>query len=186
MNHAPKIPRKNFTAMTRLDHNRALTQLALRTGSAVSDIKNLAIWGNHSPTMYPDTRNTTIGGRLAGELVDQKWISDDFIPCVQQRGAAIIKARKSSSAASAANAALDHMRDWVLGTNEVVSMAIPSDGNTYGVPENLIFSFPVKIENGEYKTINGIQNADAFTKDKIKKTTEELLQEREMVADLLK
>ena len=186
MNHAPKIPRKNFTAMTRLDHNRALTQLALKTGTPVSQIHNLAIWGNHSPTMYPDIRNTTVNGKVATTLVDQKWINDEFIPCVQQRGAAIIKARKLSSAASAANAALDHMRDWVLGTHEVVSMAIPSDGNTYGVPENLIFSFPVTIKNGEYKTIDGIKIDDAFSKDKIKKTTDELLSERDMVKDLLR
>lgn len=186
MNHAPKIPRKNFTAMTRLDHNRALTQLALKTNNPVSSIHNLAIWGNHSPTMYPDIRHTTVNGKKATDLVDQKWINDDFIPVVQQRGAAIIKARKLSSAASAANAALDHMRDWVQGTSEVVSMAIPSEGNSYGVPEGLIFSFPVTIKGGEYHTVQGIKLDDAYTQEKIKKTTEELLQERDMVKDLLK
>jgi len=152
----------------------------------VTSIKNLAIWGNHSPTMYPDIRNTTVNGKIATTLVDQKWIADDFIPCVQQRGAAIIKARKLSSAASAANAALDHMRDWECGTSEVVSMGIPSDGNKYGVPDNLIFSFPLTIKGGDYHYINGIKIDDAFTQDKIKKTTEELLSERDMVKELLK
>lgn len=132
--HAPGIPRENFTAMTRLDHNRALIQLALKTGSKVTDIHQLAIWGNHSPTMYPDIRNTTIKGKKATDLVDAKWVNDEFTPRVQQRGAEIIKLRKLSSAASAANASIDHMRDWALGSKEWQSIAFHTDGKLYGVP----------------------------------------------------
>jgi malate dehydrogenase len=184
--NCPGIPRENFTAMTRLDHNRALTQLALKTHSKVSDIKQMAIWGNHSPTMYPDIRNTTVGGKKALDLVDKKWINDEFTPRVQKRGAEIIALRKLSSAASAGNAAIDHMRDWVLGSNEWQSIAYYSDGKTYGVPEGLMFSFPVTTAGGKYKLVQGLKLDDEDSVAKIKKTTEELLGERKEVEHLLK
>lgn len=184
--NCPGIPRENFTAMTRLDHNRALTQLALKTGSRVTDIKQMAIWGNHSPTMYPDIRNTTVGGKKALDLVDKKWINDEFTPRVQKRGAEIIALRKLSSAASAGNAAIDHMRDWVLGSNEWQSIAYYSDGKTYGVPEGLMFSFPVTTQGGKYKVVQGLKLDDEDSIAKIKKTTEELLGERKEVENLLK
>lgn len=183
--HAKDIPKENFTAMTRLDHNRALTQLALQTNSSVTDIENMVIWGNHSPTMYPDVRGTTVAGKAALDLVDRTWYEDSYIPKVQQRGAEIIQARKLSSAASAGNAALDHMRDWVFGSSEVLSMAVPSAGNPYGVPEGLVFSFPCKVTPGKYEIIPGYDNSDAFSQQKIKATTDELLQERDMVSALL-
>lgn len=185
-NHAPGIPKENFTAMTRLDHNRALTQLALKTDSKVTDIKNLAIWGNHSPTMYPDINNTTIAGKKARSLVDDAWLTGDFIPTVQKRGAAIIEARGLSSAASAANAAIDHMRDWEAGSNEWQSIGIPSEGNSYGVPDGLIFSFPCTTSGGKYKVIDGLDISDEFSQQKIKTTTDELLGERKEVEHLLK
>lgn len=184
--NCPGIPRENFTAMTRLDHNRALTQLALKTGSKVTDIHQLAIWGNHSPTMYPDIRNTTVSGKKATSLVDQKWINDEFTPRVQKRGAEIIELRKSSSAASAGNAAVDHMRDWVLGSNEWQSIAYYSDGKTYGVPEGLMFSFPCTTANGKYKVVTGLNLDDEQSVARIKKTTEELLGEKKEVEHLLK
>jgi len=159
--HAPNIPRENFTAMTRLDHNRALTQLALKTHSKVTDIKQLAVWGNHSPTMYPDIRSTTIKGKKALELVDQKWVNEEFTPRVQQRGAEIIKLRKLSSAASAANAAIDHMRDWALGSNEWQSISFYTDGKTYNIPEGLIFSFPCTTTAGKYKIVSGLKLDDS-------------------------
>ena len=183
--HAPDIPRGNFTAMTRLDHNRALYQLAEKVGARVTDIKNLAVWGNHSPTMYADIRNTTVNGKSATDLVDNQWIADDFIPTVGLRGAEIIKARGLSSAASAGNAALDHMRDWVSGSDETLSMGIPSEGNPYGIPDGLVFSFPVKCNGGSYSLIEGIDISDEFTQAKLKKTTDELLEERAVVEDLL-
>lgn len=183
--HAPDIDSNNFTAMTRLDHNRALTQLAQKTNSTVDDIHNMVIWGNHSPTMYPDIRNTTVGGKAATDLVDHAWIDTEFIPRVQQRGAEVINARGLSSAASAGNAALDHMRDWALGTNETVSMGVPSAGNTYGVPDDLVFSFPCKIVNGQHKVIDGVNMDDEYTQAKIKTTTDELLKERDFVSHLL-
>lgn len=184
--NCPGIPRENFTAMTRLDHNRALTQLALKTGSKVTDIHQLAIWGNHSPTMYPDIRNTTVAGKKATGLVDQKWINDEFTPRVQKRGAEIIELRKSSSAASAGNAAVDHMRDWVLGSNEWQSIAYYSDGKTYGVPEGLMFSFPCTTANGKYKVVTGLNLDDEQSVARIKKTTDELLGEKKEVEHLLK
>lgn len=184
--YAPDIPKKNFTAMTRLDHNRAAAQLALKTNKAVTDIHKLAVWGNHSPTMFPDIKNTTIGGKAARDLVDKAWEESDFIPTVQQRGAAIIKARKLSSAASAASAAIDHMRDWVKGSDNWVSMSVPSEGNKYGVPDGLIFSFPCTTKGGEWKIVDGLDVSDAFSQEKIKKTTDELLGERKFVEELLK
>lgn len=184
--NCPGIPRENFTAMTRLDHNRALTQLALKTGSKVTDIHQLSIWGNHSPTMYPDIRYTTVGGKKATDLVDRKWINDEFTPRVQKRGAEIIELRKLSSAASAGNAAVDHMRDWVLGSNEWQSIAYYSDGKTYGVPEGLMFSFPCTTEGGKYKVVTGLKLDDEDSIARIKKTTDELLGERKEVESLLK
>ncbi|MCV6639153.1 malate dehydrogenase [Candidatus Albibeggiatoa sp. nov. NOAA] len=184
MRSAPDLPNKNFTAMTRLDHNRALSQLAEKTGTHVTEIKNMVVWGNHSATQYPDISNTTVGGKAAKDLVDQAWISDDFIPTVQQRGAAIIKARGKSSAASAGYAALEHIRDWALGSNgEWVSMAIPSDGS-YGIPEGLMYSFPCTTENGEYSIVQGLE-IDAFSQERMDATQKELEQERDAIADLL-
>ena len=183
--YAKDIAKKNFTAMTRLDHNRAAAQLALKTNTAVTEVKKLAVWGNHSPTMFPDIKNTTIGGKSARSLVDSAWEKDTFIPVVQQRGAAIIQARKLSSAASAASAAIDHMRDWAKGTNEWVSMSVPSEGNKYGVPEGLIFSFPCTTKKGEWKIVEGLDVSDEFSQEKIKKTTDELLGERKFVENLL-
>lgn len=184
--YAKGIPKENFTAMTRLDHNRAVSQLALKTGAKVTDIKKVAIWGNHSPTMYPDVRNTTINGKRALDLVDQKWVSDEFTPRVQQRGAEIIKLRKLSSAASAGNAAIDHMRDWVHGSNEWQSIAYLTDGKTYGIPKDLIFSFPVTTSGGKYHLVQGLNLDDAESQARIKKTTEELIGERQAVEHLLK
>jgi len=184
MRSAPDLPNKNFTAMMRLDHNRALSQLSAKTGSHVTEIKNMVVWGNHSATQYPDISNTTVGGKAAKDLVDQTWIADDFIPTVQQRGAAIIKARGKSSAASAAYAALAHIRDWMLGSNgEWVSMAIPSDGS-YGIPEGLMYSFPVTTENGEYTIVQGLE-IDEFSQERMNATQKELEQERDAIADLL-
>ncbi|EIJ43987.1 malate dehydrogenase [Beggiatoa alba B18LD] len=184
MRSAPDLNPKNFTAMTRLDHNRALSQLSAKTGTKVTDIKKMVIWGNHSSTQYPDITNTTVAGKAAKSLVDQNWIVNDFIPTVQQRGAAIIKARGKSSAASAANAAVDHIRDWALGSNgEWVSMAVPSDGS-YGIPEGLIYSFPITTANGEYSIVQGLE-IDEFSRDRMIKTQNELEEERSAIADLL-
>lgn len=184
--YAKDIPKENFTAMTRLDHNRALTQLALKTGSSVTDIKNLVVWGNHSPTMYPDIRNATVKGKKATDLVDRDWINKEFTPRVQQRGAEIIKLRKLSSAASAGSAAIDHMRDWVLGSNEWQSISYLSDGKTYGIPEGLIFSFPVTTKNGKYELVKGLNVDDEDSVARIKKTVDELVGERQAVEHLLK
>ncbi len=186
MKSAPDLPAKNFTAMLRLDHNRALSQLAAKTGKAVADIEKLVVWGNHSPTMYPDTRFATIGGQPAQALVnDPAWIADTFIPTVGKRGAAIIAARGLSSAASAANAAIDHIHDWVLGTNgKWVTMGIPSDGS-YGIPEGIIYGVPVTTANGEYTRVAGLE-IDAFSRERMDFTLKELLEERDGVADLLK
>jgi malate dehydrogenase len=184
MRSAPDLNPKNFTAMTRLDHNRALSQLAAKTGSPVSDIKNMVVWGNHSSTQYPDITHATVAGQAATSLVDQDWIVKDFIPTVQQRGAAIIKARGKSSAASAAYAALAHIRDWVQGSDEWLSMAIPSDGS-YGIPEQLMYSFPVTIKDGEYHIVQGLE-IDAFSRERLNATQLELEQERDAIASLLK
>lgn len=185
-NHAPRIPKENFTAMTRLDHNRALTQLGLKTNTPVTDIQNLVIWGNHSPTMFPDIKNTKIGGKNATDLVDKKWCNDEFIPRVQQRGAEIIQLRKLSSAASAGSAAIDHMRDWHLGSSEWQSIGVLSDGNTYGIPDGLIFSFPFTTEGGKMKPVLGLKIDDEESQARIKKTTDELLGERAAVESMLK
>jgi len=183
--YAPDIPINNFTAMTRLDHNRALTQLALKTGNAVTDIKKMAIWGNHSPTMYPDIRNTTIAGQDAPTLVDDSWVANEFTPRVQKRGAEIIELRKLSSAASAGNAAIDHMRDWVYGSEEWQSIAFKSDGKLYDIPEGLMFSFPCTTSNGVFTPVAGLNLDDEISQARIKKTVDELVAEREAVGHLL-
>ena len=174
MKSAPDLPRKNFTAMLRLDHNRAASQIAAKTGKAVADIEKLTVWGNHSPTMYADYRFATINGESVAKMInDQEWNANTFLPTVGKRGAAIIEARGLSSAASAANAAIDHMRDWALGTNgKWVTMGIPSDGQ-YGIPKDMMFGFPVTCENGEYKLVEGLE-IDAFSQERINKTLEEL------------
>jgi malate dehydrogenase len=183
--NAPDIPTERFTAMTRLDHNRAIAQLAARTGASVKGITRMTIWGNHSATQYPDIFHAKVNGQDAAELVnDQQWLENDFIPTVQKRGAAIIEARGASSAASAANAAIDHVHDWVLGTPEGdwVSMAIPSDG-TYGVQEGLISSFPVTCANGAYKIVEGLEISD-FSRSRIDATVNELREESDAVKEL--
>lgn len=186
MKSAPDLPAKNFTAMLRLDHNRALSQLSAKAGVPVSSLEKLAVWGNHSPTMYADYRLTTSNGEsVKAKINDEVWNRDVFLPTVGKRGAAIIEARGLSSAASAANAAIDHVRDWVLGTNGGwVSMGVPSDGS-YGVPEGIIFGMPCVCENGEYKVVKGLE-MDDFSKERFKITLDELLSEAEGVADLLK
>jgi malate dehydrogenase len=182
--HAPDIPSERFTAMTRLDHNRALTQLAKKVGAQVTDITNMAVWGNHSPTMYPDLFNAKVNGEVAADRVgDQDWIENDFLPTVGKRGAAIIDARGASSAASAANAAIDHVHDWVHGTDgEWVSMAVVSDGS-YDVDEGLVSSFPITCENGEWSIVEGVELND-FSKEKIAITVDELRGERDSVKEL--
>lgn len=183
--NAPRIDPRNFTAMTRLDHNRAMTQIALKTNSTVNDVQHMTIWGNHSATQYPDLYNAHVAGRKAMELVDQDWYETDFIPTVQQRGAAIIKARGASSAASAANAAIDHMRSWALGTegDDWVSMGVYSDGS-YGIVEGLIYSFPCRCCNGEWVIVSDVEVND-FSRAKMQATEQELIEERDAVAHLL-
>ncbi|MDY7025680.1 MAG: malate dehydrogenase [Pseudomonadota bacterium] len=183
--NAPDLDPRNFTAMTRLDHNRALSQLANKTGTSINDIEQMIIWGNHSATQYPDIHNTLVEGKPAIDMIDQAWYEEDFIPTVQQRGAAIIKARGASSAASAANAAIDHMRDWALGTPEgdYMSMGVYSDGS-YGVEEGLIFSFPCVCKNGDWEIVQGI-DINEFSQSKIDATEKELREERDAIAHLL-
>ncbi|UHQ18148.1 malate dehydrogenase [Lysobacter sp. KIS68-7] len=185
MKSAPNLPAKNFTAMLRLDHNRALSQLAIKAGVQVADIDKLVVWGNHSPTMYPDYRFATAkGGSLKDKINDADWNANDFIPKVGKRGAAIIEARGLSSAASAANAAIDHVRDWVLGSNgKWVTMGIPSDGS-YGIPKDVLYGFPVTTENGEYTMIRDLP-IDDFSRERMDKTLAELEEERAGVAHLL-
>ena len=183
--HAPDVPRERFTAMTRLDHNRAIAQLAKRTGATVAEITNMTIWGNHSATQYPDLVNAKVRGGSAWDAVgDEAWIADSFIPTVAKRGAAIIDARGLSSAASAANAAIDHVHDWVRGTPEGdwVSMAIPSDGS-YGVPEGIISSFPVTCSGGLYSIVQGL-DVPEFSRQRIDATAGELVEERDAVREL--
>jgi malate dehydrogenase len=183
--NAPDVPRERFTAMTRLDHNRAVAQLARKAGAAVADVTNMGVWGNHSPTMFPDLFNAKVNGRSAAEVVvDQAWYENDFLPTVGKRGAAIIEARGASSAASAANAAIDHARDWVNGTPEGdwVSMAVPSDGS-YDVDEGLISSFPCTCSGGEWSVVEGLEIND-FAREKIGATVSELREEREAVRQL--
>ena len=185
MKAAPDLKRGNFTAMLRLDHNRALSQIATKTGHAVVDIEKLCVWGNHSPTMYADYRFATINGESVKDMInDQDWNANTFLPTVGKRGAAIIEARGLSSAASAANAAIDHMRDWVLGTNgKWVTMGIASDGQ-YGIPKDVMFGFPVTCENGQYTVVDGL-SIDAFSQGCINKTLQELTDEQAAVAHLL-
>jgi malate dehydrogenase len=185
MKSAPDLPRKNFTAMLRLDHNRALSQLASKTGKAVADIESMAVWGNHSPTMYADYRFATINGASVKDMInDADWNANTFLPTVGKRGAAIIAARGVSSAASAANAAIDHMHDWALGTNgKWVTMGVPSNGD-YGIPKDTMFGFPVTCEGGEYKLVEGLP-IDAFSQECINKTLKELQEEQAGVAHLL-
>ena len=185
MNNAPDLPDEQFTAMTRLDHNRAMSQLAAKTGASVNDIKKMTIWGNHSATQYPDLFHCEVDGKnAAAQVDDQTWLEDDFIPTVQKRGAAIIAARGASSAASAASAALDHMRDWALGTpdGDWVSMAVPSDGS-YGVPEGLLSSFPCTTADGKWSIVQGL-DIDDFSRGRIDATVAELAEERDTVKDL--
>ena len=184
MKSAPDLNPGQFTAMLRLDHNRALSQVAAKTGKAVKDIKNLTVWGNHSPTMYADYRFATINGESVKDMInDQEWNANVFLPTVGKRGAAIIEARGLSSAASAANAAIDHMRDWALGTNgEWVTMGIPSDGS-YGIPEGVMYGVPVTCENGQYTRVEGLE-IDAFSRERMNVTLEELEGERAAIAHL--
>ena len=183
--NAPDINPRNFTAMTRLDHNRAMTQIAQKTGKTVNDVKKMTIWGNHSATQYPDLFNAEVAGEKAISLVDQAWYENDFIPTVQQRGAAIIKARGASSAASAANAAIDHMRSWALGTegDDWVSMGVHSDGS-YGIAEGLIYSFPCRCSNGDWEIVQGVDIGE-FSRGKMQATEQELAEERDAVKHLL-
>ncbi|MBL8541988.1 MAG: malate dehydrogenase [Betaproteobacteria bacterium] len=185
MKSAPSLPKANFTAMLRLDHNRALSQLATRTGKAVSEIEKMIVWGNHSPTMYPDIRFAKIGGTPAAQLVnDETWYRNTYIPLVGKRGAAIIEARGSSSAASAANAAIDHIHDWVLGTGgKWVTMGVPSDGS-YGIPADVIYGFPVTCAGGKYELVQGLE-IDAFSREKMDFTLKELLEEQDGVKSML-
>ena len=182
--NAPDLDASQFTAMTRLDHNRALTQLAQKTGKHVTKVSGMTIWGNHSATQYPDIFHADVAGTAASDLVDQDWVDSDFIPTVQQRGAAIIDARGLSSAASAANAAIEHMRDWVAGTGDAwVSMAVYSDGS-YGVEEGLIYSFPCRCAGGEWTIVTGLEISE-YSQSKMSATEAELAEERDAVKDLL-
>ncbi len=183
--NAPDIPKANFTAMTRLDHNRAMAQLAAKTDKHVSDIGRMTIWGNHSATQYPDISNATVAGDAASSLVEQSWLADEFIPTVQQRGAAIIKARGASSAASAASAAIDHVHDWALGTrgDDWVSMGIPADGS-YGIEPGVIYSYPVRCKDGSYEIVQGLEVSD-FSRERMDATDAELREERAAIEHLL-
>jgi len=183
--NAPDIDAANFTAMTRLDHNRATSQLARKTGKHVDDVRQMIIWGNHSATQYPDINHATVAGQPALELVEQDWFSADFIPDVQQRGAAIIKARGASSAASAASAAIDHMHDWAKGTpaDNWVSMGIPADGS-YGIEPGVIYSYPVRIRGGQYEIVQGLE-ISAFSRERMQATETELREERAAIEGLL-
>lgn len=186
MKSAPNLPTKNFTAMLRLDYNRALSQVAAKIGQPISSIKKLCIWGNHSPTMYADYRFATTNGKLIKNLIkDPLWNKNIFLPTVSERGKEIIKARGFSSAASAANAIIDHMHDWILGTNnhKWITMGVPSDGS-YKIPKDIVFGFPVKTKNGEYKIIQDIE-IDSFSQELINITLQELLEERENIKNLI-
>ena len=183
--NAPEISPRNFTAMTRLDHNRALSQLAEKTGTHVTDIRRMTIWGNHSATQYPDLTHAEVRGQKATTLVEREWVEKTFIPTVQQRGAAVIKARGSSSAASAASAAIDHVHTWFHGTaaHDWVSMAVPADGS-YGIGADVIYSYPVTVRNGDYQIVTGLA-IDAFSRQRMDATHAELLEERDGVRTLL-
>ncbi|MFP5356838.1 MAG: malate dehydrogenase [Gammaproteobacteria bacterium] len=183
--NARSLDPKQFTAMMRLDHNRAMSQLAAKTGAHTTDIEKIIVWGNHSATQYPDISHATVKGKAAKSLVDQAWLEADFIPTVQQRGAAIIKARGASSAASAASAAVDHMRDWALGSNgKWVTMGIPADGS-YGVKPGIMFGYPVVCKNGQYEIVQGL-SVDDFSRARMQATEQELREERAAIEDLLK
>jgi len=183
--NAPDIDAANFTAMTRLDHNRAMAQLATKTGKHVNDISRMTIWGNHSATQYPDISNSTVAGKSAPDMVDREWLANEFIPVVQKRGAAIIEARGASSAASAASAAIDHMHDWALGTpdGDWVSMAIPADGS-YGIEPGIIYSYPVRCSGGRYEIVQDL-NIDDFSRARMEATEAELREERAAIEELL-
>jgi len=185
LKHAPSIPKENFSCLTRLDHNRAVGQLALKAGKSAGDVKNPIIWGNHSSTQYADARFAIVDGKRATEVLDKAWLEGEFITTIQQRGGAVIKARKASSAFSAANAIIDHMRDWVLGTPEGqwVSMGIPTDGS-YGILDELVFSFPVTVKDGKICVVKDLEMND-FAKDKLEITKKELLDERTMAFELV-
>ena len=185
MRNAPDLAPSQFSAMMRLDHNRAVGQVAEKTGAAVTEVRRVTVWGNHSATQYPDLSHAMIGGRPAADLLDPAWIRDEFIPRVQKRGAEIIEARGLSSAASAAHAGLSHMRDWVRGTTagDWTSMAVPGDGS-YGIPEGLVYSFPVTIDNGAYRIVQGL-DVDEFSRGRMDATRAELEEERDAVKDLL-
>ena len=180
--NAPDIPAERFNALTRLDHNRAKAMLAKKLEVAVDEIKDLAIWGNHDDSMYPDLYNTKVGGKVAADLVDEAWIKDEYIPTVATRGGAIIKARGASSAASAASATIDHMHDWLLGTDEIVSMSVPSDGS-YDVPEGIISSFPCRVKDGKYEIVQGLE-LNEFSKERILASAKRLQYERAAVEKL--
>ncbi len=185
LKNAPNLNPKNVTAMMRLDHNRSLSQVAEKTGSHTTKIEKMVVWGNHSATQYPDISYATLEGKPVKDLVDDEWNKNTFIPVVQQRGAAIIKARGASSAASAASAAVDHMRDWALGSNgQWVSMGVYSAGNSYGIDEDIMYAFPIICENGEWKEVSGLEISD-FSRERMKVTEEELIGERTAVSDLL-
>ena len=185
LKNAPNLNPKNVTAMMRLDHNRSLSQIAEKTGSHTTKIEKMVVWGNHSATQYPDISYATLEGKPVKDLVDDEWNKNTFIPVVQQRGAAIIKARGASSAASAASAAVDHMRDWALGSNgQWVSMGVYSAGNSYGIDEDIMYAFPIVCENGEWKEVTGLEVSD-FSRERMKITEEELVGERTAVSDLL-
>jgi malate dehydrogenase len=183
--NAPSLPANRFTAMTRLDHNRGLAQLTEKSGAPLAEVRKVIIWGNHSATQYPDLHHATVAGKPALSVVEASWFKDTFIPTVQQRGAAIIKARGTSSAASAAAAALDHIHDWMLGTpaGDWVSMAVTSDGS-YGIPEGVIYSYPVTCKSGEYSIVKGLEISD-FSRERMQATHRELLEERDGVKDLI-
>jgi malate dehydrogenase len=183
--NAPDLDPKNFTAMMRLDHNRSMSQLAEKTGAHTTDIQHVIVWGNHSSTQYPDISYATVKGKAAGTLVNNDWYVNNFIPTVQQRGAAIIKARGASSAASAAAAAIDHMRSWALGTaeGEWVSMAVLSDGS-YGIAKDIMYSFPMTCTKGKWKIVKGLQITD-FSRERMKASEQELLQERDAIKELI-
>lgn len=185
LKNADGLNPRNFTAMLRLDHNRAYSQLAAKTGTHTTDINGIVVWGNHSATQYPDITAAVVNGTKASELVDQSWLVDNFIPTVQKRGAAIIEARGLSSAASAANAAIEHIRDWVLGTKEgqYVSMGVPSDGS-YGIPEGVIYGFPCTCKDGEYTIVQGLEISE-FSRERMMATYQELCEERDAIQHLL-
>ncbi len=185
LKNAPSIDPRNFTAMMRLDHNRSLSQLAEKTGCKTTDIEKMVVWGNHSATQYPDISYATINGQPVKDKVDNQWYVDTFIPTVQQRGAAIIKARGASSAASAASAAIDHMRNWALGSDgKWVSMGVYSGGNSYGIDQDIIYSFPIVCENGQWQEVSGLDVSD-FSRERMQGTESELLDEKSAIADLI-